>query len=179
MTLLALDIEEKVHALLNVGMDAVEIAKHLRIKTTTVRRIRAARESMRKLSKKQRQRIVNLVKAGVPERAIESQTRLPINVIRDVRRCAFLQRRKNGLQDPRECPTCGNMMFPESRSVYMHDKFPYPTGMEGLDGGQAAELCRLAIDMVNLDATETVPNPLFFQLARRAEELLKKIYRRS
>lgn len=165
--------EEKVRALLSAGLSTKEIARVSGIASSTVLEIRIALDTAKRVSSRKRQRVVELLKAGLPLGQIEVRTRIPANAIHAIRRVEYLQKRFTEAGAPRTCPTCGAAAMLASggpRLAGGSQVTPRP-----LTANESGPLLHIVEDAVALRNEGLVTNPLFYNLACRAEEVLNAI----
>jgi len=168
-----LDIEKEktIRALLRTGMTGREIARQVGVSHFAVDDIRRAARAAKSIPAPLRKEIRNMLFAGLPAGAIEMRLRIPRSEISAVRRYYYLQRRQCVSGGPRKCPACGSMVFPRCDNVLLN-----PVVISGvIQSGDVAEARTLIEDLASLHAMRIIPNPLFCDLAQRAENLIERI----
>ena len=164
--MVSIETEDAIRKLLDDKLTDREIARLVKVSPFTVGSVRKAREIAAKLTPEQQDEIKSLLMLGLSAEAVSVRTRIPRGLVLAVRRCHYLQQREVGTARPRECPTCGSLMYPKSPSTDRQDESPCCTG-----GGDPVR--GVVADLISLNRLRLISHPLFYNLARRAEEVIK------
>jgi len=171
--LITLDQENTIRNLLaeeNPRSDR-QIAREVGVSRWLVSDIRRAHSDVVSLDRKTREQIRAFLLAGLPPGAVEVKTKIPREMILKVRRFYSLLPRRVGEHKSPKCPTCGSIMFSDKEQpdeLQQREWGPVPASVP-------TELVYVARDICDLNEMRIIPNPLFYHLACRAEEALRRI----
>ena len=130
----------------------------------------------KKISLQKTTKIKKLLQAGFPQGAVETQCCATMEEVNCIRRFFYMKLRDPGDGGPLPCPTCGSMMFHKRGSgqvsVQANRKYLASSELTHISEGESLALYRLALDMSSLNDLRIIDNPMFYQLAKKAEKLL-------
>ncbi len=136
-------------------------------------------DRVKKMSPQKSAKIRELLLAGFPLGAVESTAKATSDEVSCIRRFFYLKKRDPGANGPLPCPTCGSMMFHRRGSgqvsVSPRRKHLASSELTHISDDESLALYRLALDMSSLNDLRIINNPMFYQLAVKAEKLLRKI----
>jgi len=161
--------ETQIHKMIFAGAPTGEIAEAMGVSASTVRRIRVAIRLSENVESRRKARVRLLTMGGLSQEAISAKLKLPVNVVKAIKRTQFLL--ASVVESPHPCPTCGNVMLPDEKENE-HEITETPKYIRAF---HATELFILADEVVGLAKAETVRNMLFYDIADRAERLLANI----
>lgn len=169
--MVSIETEEAIRTLLKDKLNDREIARLVGVSPFTVGSVRRASEIASKLTAQQQDEIKSLLLLGLSAEAVSVRTRVPRSLVLAVRRCHYLQQRDPGTKEARQCPTCGSVMHPKAET-----ECPPAVCPENKEGNP---LRRVVADLLALDNLHLIPHPLFHNLARRAEEVIREATSKS
>ena len=168
--MIPIDKEAAVQEMLVAGMLHSVICAQAGVSERTVGRIKRSLALAGSVSAKKRSRARVLVICGLTEPAISARLKLPVEVVRSIKRADFLL--ASVADVPYGCPTCGGTMLPEGEGEeHKLRRPPHDVTVK-----HARELFALADEIVGLAKLTTVNNLLFYEIADRAERLTAVIF---
>lgn len=167
--------EGEIRRMLPLGSD-LSISRHVRVARKTVANIRRMCEIVETLEDTRVTKVLDLLWTDLPMEAIVVRAGLTRFDIEMIRRYYYLQPRTADQQH--KCPTCGGAMeveVPKSAVAhYKADTRKIEPIVNKIAVSKTQELYNLIVGMVELKRLGIIRNPLFHDLALRAEDILEQ-----
>ncbi len=166
--MIPIEKEMAVREMLDNGLTCYRISKTLGLPVASAVAISRAKDLVASTPQTVCDDIYTLLTIGLSCKAIAAKMNVSVEVVVAVRRMRRCTIRHS--QTPQKCMTCGGVILPRRGKAYKPAQAP-----ESIGRAYAAELFRIADDIVGLSVENVVPNLMFYNIAQRCKSVIHAI----
>jgi hypothetical protein len=166
--------ERKIRDMLN-GMESIKkIAFHLNISADTVIKRKRMYKSLDSISEEKLDEVRKLLAMGTPAGKVEIMLQIPVKTIRHIQ---LFDEIMDSHKEPEAtvCPECGSLSWPGCQTGYTRKFRNDYISVNSIDDIGIMELRGVVLDLLCLGDLHVISNPLFYDLFRKADEVIERI----